>query len=99
MNALRIEQGKKAIEVGIGVNTGPAIVGFIGSTERHEFTAIGDSINTASRLCGLAKANEVLASEDTVKRAGKGFVVEKGGVLQVKGKEKGVPSYRVLNFE
>jgi adenylate cyclase len=99
MNAQREANGKKAIEVGIGVNTGQAVVGYIGSSERHEFTAIGDSVNTSSRLCGLAKGGEVLASEATVRRAGRGFKVEPVSVLQVKGKEKGVPAYRVLAFD
>lgn len=98
MNDERVALGKKPIEVGIGVNTGPAVVGYIGSSERHEFTAIGDSINTASRLCGLAKGGEVLASESTIRRAGPGFKVEPVSVLQVKGKEKGVSSYRVLDY-
>ena len=98
MNMRREEQGKKPIEVGIGVNTGPAVVGYIGSTERHEFTAIGDSVNTSSRLCGLAKGGEVLASESTIRRAGPGFRTEAVSVLQVKGKEKGVPTFRVVGF-
>ncbi len=99
MNEARVEQGKKPIEVGIGVNTGQAVVGYIGSNERHEFTAIGDSVNTSSRLCGLAKGGEVLASDATIRRAGPGFVVEPVSVLQVKGKEKGVPAFRVLGYE
>jgi adenylate cyclase len=96
MNAQREAQGRKAIEVGIGVNTGQAVVGYIGSNDRHEFTAIGDSVNTSSRLCGVAKGGEILASEATVKRAGPGFKVEPFSVLQVKGKEKGVSTFRVL---
>jgi len=99
MNRQREEAGKKPIEVGIGVNTGPAVVGYIGSMERHEFTAIGDSVNTASRLCGLAKGAEVLASEATVRRAGAGFIAEAVSVLQVKGKEKGVPTFRVVGHK
>jgi len=98
MNDARVAAGKKAIEVGIGVNTGQAVVGYIGSNERHEFTAIGDSVNTASRLCGLAKGGEVLASDVTIRRAGAGFRVEPVSVLQVKGKEKGVPAFRVLEY-
>jgi adenylate cyclase len=97
-NDARVAGGKQPIEVGIGVNTGQAVVGYIGSNERHEFTAIGDSVNTASRLCGLAKGGEVLASEATVRRAGPGFKVEPVSVLQVKGKEKGVPTYRILDY-
>ncbi len=98
MNDAREAAGKKPIEVGIGVNTGQAVVGYIGSNERHEFTAIGDSVNTASRLCGIAKGGEVLASEATVKRAGPGFKVEAVSVVQVKGKEKGVATYRILDY-
>ena len=97
MNAQREAQGKKPIEVGIGVNTGQAVVGYIGSNDRHEFTAIGDSVNVSSRLCGIAKGGEILASESTIRRAGPGFRVEAVSVLQVKGKEKGVPTFRILS--
>ncbi len=99
MNGTRQASGKPPIEVGIGLNTGQAVVGYMGSTERHEFTAIGDSVNTASRLCGLAKGGEVLAAESTVKKAGPGFDVEPLPVTQVKGKEKGVQAYRIIGME
>jgi adenylate cyclase len=96
MNQAREEEGLKPIQVGIGVNTGTAVVGYMGSGDRHEFTAIGDSVNTASRLCGLSKGGEILASENTVRRAGPGFLIEPVSVLQVKGKEKGVNTFRVV---
>jgi adenylate cyclase len=96
MNRARDEEGLKPIQVGIGVNTGTAVVGYMGSSDRHEFTAIGDSVNTASRLCGLSKGGEILASENTVRRAGPGFLIEPVSVLQVKGKEKGVNTFRVV---
>lgn len=99
MNERRLAQGKKAIEVGVGLNTGTAVVGYMGSAERHEYTAIGDSVNTASRLCGLAKGGEVLASETTMKRAGPGFAAQPLPVSQVKGKEKGVATFRVHGLE
>ncbi len=84
--------GRSAIEVGIGVNTGQAVVGYMGSADRHEFTAIGDSVNTASRLCGVAKGGEVLATEVTMQARGPGLR-GRGDVRRshVKGKEKGVP--------
>ncbi len=99
LNERRVAQGKKPIQVGIGVNTGPAVVGYMGSQERHEFTAIGDSVNTASRLCGMAKGGEVIATEHTMRRAGGGFAAEPMPMSQVKGKEKGVVTYRVLGVE
>jgi adenylate cyclase len=98
MNKAREEEGLKPITVGIGVNTGTAVVGYMGSSDRHEFTAIGDSVNTSSRLCGLSKGNEILASENTVRRAGPGFLIEPVSVLQVKGKEKGVNTFRVVGL-
>ena len=98
MNAQREAQGRKAIEVGIGVNTGQAVVGYIGSSDRHEFTAIGDSINTASRLCDKAAGGDVLAAESTVRRAGPAFKVEAVAPMQVKGKAQGVSAYRVLGI-
>ena len=55
-------------------------------------------MNTASRLCGLSKGSEILASENTVRRAGPGFVIEPVSVLQVKGKEKGVNTFRVVGL-
>jgi adenylate cyclase len=99
LNEKRKSQGKKPIEVGIGINTGQAVVGYMGSVERHEFTAIGDSVNTASRLCGLAKAGELLASGLTIEKAGPGFFAEELPVLQVKGREKGVKTFRVTGSE
>jgi adenylate cyclase len=99
LNGSRMAAGKPPIEVGIGVNTGQAVVGYMGSTERHEFTAIGDTVNTASRLCGLAKGGEVVATESTVRKAGNGFEVAPLPVTQVKGKEKGVQPYLVLGWE
>jgi len=99
LNGTRQAVGKPPIEVGIGLNTGLAVVGYMGSTERHEFTAIGDAVNTASRLCGLARGGEVMATESTVQKAGNGFDVEARPPVQVKGKEKGVLPYRVLGLE
>jgi adenylate cyclase len=96
INEDRVAAGQAPIEVGIGVNTGQAVVGYMGSTERHEFTAIGDSVNTASRLCGIAKSGEILASEETVRRAGPGFQVQAVPTLHVKGKERGVNTVRVI---
>ena len=99
LNGSRMAAGKPPIEVGIGVNTGQAVVGYMGSTERHEFTAIGDTVNTASRLCGVAKGGEVVATLSTVQKAGTGFEVQALPVTQVKGKEKGVQAFVVLGLE
>jgi adenylate cyclase len=96
LNSARVAEGKAPIGVGVGVNSGQAVVGYMGSTERHEFTAIGDSVNTAARLCGLAKAGEVLATDATVSRAGSGFDLERLPQSHVKGKERAVDIFRVF---
>ncbi|MBI3181371.1 MAG: FHA domain-containing protein [Myxococcales bacterium] len=98
LNQRRVEAGERPIQVGIGVNTGQAVVGYMGSKERHEFTAIGDCVNTASRLCSLAKGGEVIATETTVRKAGKGFKAEAMSVAQVKGKERGISTYKVVDL-
>ncbi len=98
LNQQRAAAGRKPIAIGVGVNTGQAVVGYMGSSERHEYTAIGDSVNTASRLCNLAKAGEVLASEAAIQKAGRGFQAEALPIAQVRGKEKGVVIYKVTGL-
>jgi len=87
-----------AIKIGIGLNTGEAIIGNMGSYERFDYTAIGDNINLGSRLEGLTKQYGVgiLASEATKKKAGDGFIFRKLDLVQVKGKHKPIYIYELV---
>jgi len=56
LNQKWVAEGKHPIDIGIGINTGPMIVGNMGSVERFDFTAMGDSVNLGSRLEGVNKS-------------------------------------------
>ena len=68
LNARWRREGRPQLDVGIGIHTGDAFVGNIGSPRRLEFTLIGDTVNLASRLCSLARSGEILVSEAMAER-------------------------------
>ncbi len=80
---------KKNLNVGIGINTGEAVIGNIGSSKVMDYTAIGDAVNTASRMQGVAKAGEIAITDSTFRKLKmKIKAIEKKEM--VKGKEKPV---------
>ena len=95
MNAKWKEAARAPVAIGIGINFGEVFAGNIGSKRRLEYTVIGDAVNTASRLCSSAGANEILISEPFYKALKKPPKVEALEPIQVKGKAKKVPVYRV----
>ncbi len=67
LNRLRIVQGKLPVHFRIGINTGDMLAGYIGSTERVQYTVVGDAVNIASRLCSAAVSDQILITEDTLR--------------------------------
>src|SRR5690606_9609113 len=63
INKQRKKNNEIALEIGIGLATGVAVMGSIGSADRMDYTAIGDTVNLAARLCGVAGPGEILVSE------------------------------------
>lgn len=75
-----------ALAVGIGINTGTALVGYIGSEKRTDYTAIGDTVNIAARLEKLAPAGKIIVSAATSQFIGHEFLFRQLGATPLKGK-------------
>jgi len=95
LNAKWKQEGRTEVQIGIAINFGEVFAGNIGSDRRLEYTVIGDAVNTAYRLCGKAGPNEILISEPFYQQLKKKPAVEALEPIQVKGKSKKVPVYRV----
>jgi class 3 adenylate cyclase len=70
VNEARVARGAKPLGIGVGINSGVAVAGNMGSTNRLNYTVVGDAVNLASRLAGQARAGEILVSGSTVRLAG-----------------------------
>lgn len=88
---------REHLEIGVGIHTGQAIVGSIGSPRRKDYTAIGDAVNVAARLQELAPSGSVVASAETMEKLGARLEmhVEPLGQTQIRGRAEPVELYRL----
>jgi adenylate cyclase len=91
-------RGKPRIGMGVGVNTGPTLIGNIGSKARFGYDVLGDSVSTAARLEGQSKpyGTKIIIGPETAKLVDNIYAVLELDLIQVKGKTVGLPIYTVL---
>jgi adenylate cyclase len=107
LNKLWQERGMPLCSTRIGIHTGPLVAGTLGSTERHEYTVIGDTVNTASRLESFGKDSpdpnlsddncRILISEATRLYLSDDFQLLPVGAISLKGKSEKVTVWRVVS--
>ena len=89
------QEGFPEIGVGMGLHTGEAIIGYIGSDRRSEYTAIGDTVNTSSRLEANARGGEILISDETAKAAHSRYKLKPREPIMVKNRQQPVNLWEV----
>lgn len=101
LNVQRIARGQPAINIGMGLHYGTAISGTIGSDERMEYTVIGNTVNTGSRIEASTKAfgSDLLISDTVVEKIGEDFLLEYAGAAEVKGRSEALKLYKVRGYK
>lgn len=97
-NSDRAATGLPPVRIRVGINSGPAVVGNVGTEKRVDYTVLGTSVNIASRLeSGVAKPGDVVVSQNTFERLPAGFTTEALGEFSLKGLQQKMPVYRVMD--
>ncbi|MBI4061496.1 MAG: PilZ domain-containing protein [Elusimicrobia bacterium] len=98
LNAARAAAGKRRMEVGIGLNSGEAVMGNMGSERQMDYTVIGDVINTAARLCSAAAPGQVILGPATASALAGRCLARPLGPLALKGKREPMPVWELLEL-
>ena len=94
-------EGREDFDIGIGINTGTAVIGNLGSEQIFDYTAIGDTINLGARLEGINKeyqtTNKIIFSEFTLEKVQDLVEYRYLDKVKVKGKNKSVKIYELIS--
>ena len=97
-NDTRRNEGLDPIHIGIGLSTGSLVAGYMGSSRSMSYTAIGDVVNTAARVCSQAREGMILITKDSWLACGNALQVEAMPPAKLKGKQKSVELFRVAGL-
>jgi adenylate cyclase len=93
---LRAQRRKAVFQIGIGINTGEAVLGSVGSKNRMDYTVIGDCVNVAGRLQQLAKGGQIVLGEETYLKSRGPFHMKRRSTIKLKNKAESIKCYEVL---
>ncbi len=99
LNVLRAHENRPQFHIGIGIDCGEVIAGYIGSPKRMDFTVVGDRVNTAKRLCDMAGPGKILVGREVFDAVSERVEAVPMGHQMVKGKDQTVEVYDVLSLK
>jgi class 3 adenylate cyclase len=105
LNARRVQEGRVALGLGMGINSGVVVAGIIGTATRQEYTVLGDAVNLAARIQSLTRdypEHDILVSQYTLAALGPNaaeFTLTPLGPVQIRGKSRPVHVFGVANTE
>ncbi|MDX8396259.1 MAG: adenylate/guanylate cyclase domain-containing protein [Mariprofundaceae bacterium] len=91
-------EGDDLVEIGVGINSGEVVVGSIGSSQTMQYTCIGNAVNVASRLTGMAKAGEVIISKNTLDQVQGDMEYDELPPVAIKGIDGELSTYKVKDL-